>query len=68
MEIAEQELIEKDYQAAVVLGLPVVYGESVFATGEGEQDGGYHYYPSMQQVREWIKAAGLTIKVEAGGQ
>lgn len=65
VEIAEQGLIEKDYQAAVDLGLPVVVGESVFATAEGEQDGGYHYYPSMEQVREWIRAVGFTIKVEA---
>ena len=65
VEIAEQDMIEHDYQAAIALGLPVLPGESVFATVEGEQDGGYHYYPSMEQVRKWISEAGFTIKVEA---
>ena len=43
-------------------GLPVVYGESVVNSGEGEK--GYHYYPSLDQVHKWIADADLTIKEE----
>jgi SAM-dependent methyltransferase len=65
VEIAPHEMIESDFKAAIDLGLPVVYGESVFATVEGEEDGGYHFYPAMEQVRIWITEAGFTIKEEA---
>ena len=65
VEIAEQDTIEQDYQAAVDAGLPVVYNETVFATAEGEEDGGYHYFPSMEQVRKWISVTNFTIKEEA---
>jgi SAM-dependent methyltransferase len=65
VEIADHETIERDYRSAIDLGLPVVYGESVFATSEGEEDGGYHFYPPMEQVRKWITEAGFTIKEEA---
>ncbi|OGN91249.1 MAG: hypothetical protein A2Y88_08995 [Chloroflexi bacterium RBG_13_48_10] len=57
-------MFEQDYQAGIRLGLPVVYGESILAMGEGEQEGGYHYYPSMEQVRVWTREAGFTIKLE----
>jgi SAM-dependent methyltransferase len=65
VEIAEQDMLDRDYQAGIDLGLPVVFGESVFSTGDGADEGGYHYYPSMDQVREWISVTGFTIKVEA---
>jgi SAM-dependent methyltransferase len=64
VEIAEGEAIEKDYQAGLKAGLPVVYGESVLITGEGEAESGYHYYPAIDQVRKWTEEAGLTIKEE----
>jgi len=64
VEIAAPDVIEQDYQAGIRLGLPVVYGESILAMGEGEQEGGYHYYPSMEQVRVWTREAGFTIKLE----
>ena len=63
VEIAEGDAIEQDYQAALNAGLPVVYGESVLTAGEGEN--GYHYYPSLDQVRKWLADAGFTIKEEA---
>ena len=65
VEIMDDYEIERDYQAGFDLGLPIVYGESVFAAGQGEEDGGYHYYPSMDQVKKWISEARFTIKVEA---
>lgn len=57
-------MIERDFQVGIDLGLPVVYGESVFATSDGEGDGGYHNYPSINRVRKWIGKAGFSIKEE----
>jgi len=62
VEIANNDLIEQEYQAGLSAGLPVVYGESVVNADEGEN--GYHYYPSIDQVRKWIADAGLLIKEE----
>jgi SAM-dependent methyltransferase len=62
VEIAASDVIEQDYQAGLSAGLPVVYGESVVNTDDGEN--GYHYYPSMEQVRQWTTEAGFTIKEE----
>ena len=60
------------------MGLPVVYGEladeveasyrrvralaSQPAAGELEDVTVYDYYPSQEQVREWIEQAGLVIE------
>jgi SAM-dependent methyltransferase len=65
VEISEKDTIEKDYQAGLDAGLPVVYGESVVTTVAGKEESGYHYYPSLEQVRQWLEDAGLTIKEEA---
>ena len=62
VEIAVADAIEQDYQAGISAGLPVVLGESVVNAGEGEN--GYHYYPSLSQVRQWIVDANLTIQEE----
>jgi hypothetical protein len=32
------------------MGLPVVHGEWV-------HKGGYHYYPKIEQVKEWVQLA-----------
>jgi SAM-dependent methyltransferase len=50
-------------QAARRAGLPVVDGEVIW----DEPDGYYHHYPSMQQVRAWLAAAGFAIQEEAEG-
>ena len=65
VEIADPAVIEHDYQASIDQGLPVVIGESVIVSGDGEDEGGYHYYPSMEQVRKWLLEAGFVIKEEA---
>jgi len=72
VEIADPSIIEHDYQAGLDLGLPVVYGESARGgiesqtiLGVGEDHGGYHYFPSMDQVRKWLTQASFTIKEEA---
>jgi SAM-dependent methyltransferase len=65
VEIADPSVIEHDYQLGLDQGLPVVYGESTAGSGEGEDEGGYHYYPPMDQVRKWITQTGFNIKEEA---
>ena len=42
------------------MGLPVVFGE--FA-----HEGGYHYYPSIAQVKRWLDATRLVILDETIG-
>jgi ubiquinone/menaquinone biosynthesis C-methylase UbiE len=53
VELPDERELERVYAAAVAAGLPVVPGEY---TGSG---GGYHYYPSLEQVAEWVQQAGL---------
>jgi SAM-dependent methyltransferase len=65
VEIADRDVIEHDYRTALEKGLPVVLGESVDITGPGDIEGGYHYYPSMDQVRKWLTSAGLAIREES---
>jgi SAM-dependent methyltransferase len=64
VEIADKPAIDLDYQVCKDLGLPVVYGESV-SVNEGEDEGGYHYYPGMDQVRHWVEEAHFSLKEEA---
>jgi SAM-dependent methyltransferase len=49
--------------AARRAGHPVVDGEVVWE----EPDGYYHYYPSIEQVRDWVAEAGFTIEEETEG-
>jgi len=60
LEIAPQEGILGAFQAAREQGLPVVYGEWAL-------EGGYHYYPSIQQVRAWSAQALLSLLEESIG-
>jgi cyclopropane fatty-acyl-phospholipid synthase-like methyltransferase len=32
---------------------------------DGEDEGGYHYYPGMDQVRHWVEEAHFSLKEEA---
>lgn len=59
VELPEEDVAEV-FQAAVATGLPVVPGEYV-------KEGGYHYYPSIEQVRIWLDADGFGILEEAVG-
>jgi SAM-dependent methyltransferase len=65
VELADPATIESDYQSALALGLPVVFGESIGSTGPGDEQGGYHFYPAMDQVRQWLSEAGFAILEEA---
>ena len=48
VELAPAEEVEEAFQKARQQDLPVVYGE-------WENTDVYHYYPSMEQVREWLE-------------
>jgi SAM-dependent methyltransferase len=65
VEIANPTVLEHDYQAALEKGLPIVLGESVDITGPGDIEGGYHFYPTMDQVRQWLSTASFIITKEA---
>ena len=52
VELADPKEVEEAYQRARGQGLPVVFGE-------WENSDVYHYYPSMEQVREWLQQAGF---------
>jgi SAM-dependent methyltransferase len=52
----QQAHLDRALADAVARGLPAVAGEDV-----GEETGGYHFYPSDEQVSEWLAAAGLTV-------
>jgi cyclopropane fatty-acyl-phospholipid synthase-like methyltransferase len=60
VEIADADEIEEAFHEAQELGLPVVHGEWV-------NDDVYHYYPTMEQVRDWIRQAGFDLMEEGEG-
>jgi SAM-dependent methyltransferase len=53
VELIDEQELERAFAEAVASGLPVVRGEH---TSRG---GGYHYYPSLEQVAAWVRDAGL---------
>jgi 2-polyprenyl-3-methyl-5-hydroxy-6-metoxy-1,4-benzoquinol methylase len=61
VETAPEDEIQQAFLRGQGSGLPVVLGEWA------DQDEVYHYYPSMQQVREWIRQAGLELIEEGEG-
>jgi cyclopropane fatty-acyl-phospholipid synthase-like methyltransferase len=60
VEIQDTAEVKAAFDEAQQLGLPVVYGEWI-------NDEVYHYYPSLEQVREWVQHAGFVILEEAEG-
>jgi SAM-dependent methyltransferase len=60
VEFQDEAEVKAAFDEAKQTGLPVVYGEWI-------NDGVYHYYPSFDQVREWIRQAGLVILEEGEG-
>lgn len=60
--VEEQSELDVDAMLAslVARGLPAVRGEVI----EGDV-AGYHYYPSREQVADWLAAAGLEVVDEA---
>jgi SAM-dependent methyltransferase len=58
VEITSEEDLRSAYMAGKQLGLPLVEGEHA-------HEGGYHYYPSLEQVRQWTQEAAFDILAEA---
>lgn len=58
VEITSEEELRSAFIAGKQLGLPLVEGES-------GHEGGYHYYPSLEQVRQWTQEAQFDISAEA---
>ena len=77
---SDDDQLEKAYERAKALGLPVVFGEGIHHVEEdyetavmsGEKPDAddfrlYDYSPPLEQVRTWIKQAGLVIEEEGIG-
>jgi SAM-dependent methyltransferase len=60
VEIAAEKDLENAFAAGQQLGLPVVYGE-------WEHEYGYHYYPTIEQVKEWVQLARFRLIDETAG-
>jgi len=60
VEMVADEEVQAAYRAGQAMGLPVVMGEWA-------HEGGYHYYPAIEQVRAWVQEAGFTIVAEGTG-
>lgn len=58
VEITSEEDLRSAFIAGKQLGLPLVEGELA-------HEGGYHYYPSIEQVRQWTQEAQFDILAEA---
>jgi len=48
---------EYAFKKGLEMGLPVFEGEHA-------HEGGYHYYPSIDKVKEWINLSGFIIVKE----
>jgi ubiquinone/menaquinone biosynthesis C-methylase UbiE len=53
VELIDEQELERVFAEATASGLPVVRGE------HPSPGGGYHYYPSLDQVAAWVRDAGL---------
>jgi hypothetical protein len=54
VEVESDEELRIAYEAGQRLGLPLVYGEYA-------HHGGYHYYPSDEQTRNWLAQPGFQL-------
>jgi len=58
VEITSEEELHSAFIAGKQQGLPLVEGELA-------HEGGYHYYPSIEQVRQWTQEGQFDIHAEA---
>jgi SAM-dependent methyltransferase len=63
VELVPQDEILAANAEARAAGLPVVDGEVIWH----DPDDYYHYYPSLEQVRAWMRDAGFAIEDETEG-
>jgi SAM-dependent methyltransferase len=71
VEIAAEEDLVTAFADAQHAGLPVVYCEWAQAEGyhaDWAQDGFYHYYPKIEQVKAWVRQAGFHLIAETAGE
>ena len=61
VEIADEQEVEAAFLQGQEQGLPLVYGEWP------DNDGVYHYYPSMSQVRDWLQQTRFQLIEEGEG-
>jgi SAM-dependent methyltransferase len=66
IELVAPEQVRAANDAARAAGLPVIDGEAMWEVSD-ESPGYYHYYPSLDQAREWIARAGFAIVDEREG-
>ena len=59
VEMTSEEDLRSAFIAGKQLGLPLVEGEHA-------HEGGYHYYPPLEQVRQWSQEAQFDILAETG--
>jgi len=55
VEVIDQKELLEAYNKGIELGLPLVMGE--FA-----HEGGYHFYPEIDKVKEWLNITEFTIE------
>ncbi|HET8627421.1 MAG TPA: class I SAM-dependent methyltransferase [Thermomicrobiales bacterium] len=70
IELADEAELRAAYEEARRRGLPVVAGEHPFVADPragAVEEGGYHYYPPLDRVRAWVRAAGFAILEERDG-
>jgi SAM-dependent methyltransferase len=60
VEIADDDEIEQAFIRGQKAGFPIVHGEL-------PDEDVYHFYPSMQQVKEWSQQAGFALLEEGEG-
>ena len=61
VELAEETEVKAAFVRGQQLGWPIVYGEWA------DMDEVYHYYPSLEQVRVWLRQAGFEVLHEGEG-
>jgi SAM-dependent methyltransferase len=60
VEIADATDLNAAFARGQQLGWPIIYGELA-------DEEVYHYYPSLEQVREWLQQAGFVLQQEGEG-
>jgi 2-polyprenyl-3-methyl-5-hydroxy-6-metoxy-1,4-benzoquinol methylase len=65
VEIADEHELEVVYAEGKRMGLPLVRGEFIATqTLEWALEGDYHYYPRLEQVREWLRQTSFNLLEE----
>ncbi len=60
VELLGQKEIERAYQEGIEQGYPLVRGEVI-------SDGGYHFYPSREQLQKWLKEKSWKLENQIEG-